>query len=742
MWGGLYGLSKIKVRGRWNPYKYKNQCGYTLERTLNLSDVAAALQKDEEQLEENVDYVQVYMPCEEKNGYAYIAPQVEGLTYPDWFGNKVKRKNENIKIYYQGEEGKEIEVFDRKWFQQGKIRTNMEDAELQINNFENFEINNLYADEGEVHIVNNIYEYQWKNCNVSLVLSSSNFNNLATDNDINLCYHNLDFNSNKRLLFLNRKVYNINYEGAQNPVQSFYLPVIKKSNDSYTIVYKLNGQVTQFTTPKTKQPTYTVDKRYTLRFFDNEGNPYVLLDLLTEPIIEKVINGTAICYNLTYVDTETHTYINLNQEPETAPVIRKYIIHYDDTTIADIEADNDMEPIIYEGMYSFDYEDLNGVLHPVTRLLNKPDYYITEEENWQWQSKIELHTTVSCSIIDYNGDEQIISQQIPLGLFYIVEDQNLDVSTISNFIDPMNNGLKDRKVFEKFENLIADRKFAIDVNKNIKSYNLSLLPEYSKTNITIYYNPKTMKPYEANDYYFKKANGTVLEKGNYAIIEKGEQYYKWTRTIAEPGVSLGQTVTLNKWNFPFNFKLVGETYIRNRYAEDYHYQIELDNCAILDNININLASAGEPTVVNIKMKALTNYNGDIGRLTIYKQKDKQVAEIPQQKKYLPLDVLERLEDLPISNLYEIKVLHPQINTIFCLDQDCAVPVITGQDYTYLRLVTPENEDWKDMFYEDYYEQIKDELEKEDLLIAKVDDEGIIRGFINDEELISTDFMNK
>lgn len=571
MWGGLYGLSKIKVRGRWNPYKYKNQCGYTLERTLNLSDVAAALQKDERQLEENVDYVKVYMPCEEENGYAYIAPQVEGLTYPDGSGNKVKRKGENIKLYYQDkkEKGKEIEVFDRKWFQQGKIRTNMEDAELQINNFENFEINNLYADEGEDYIVNNIYEYQWKNCNVSLVLSSSNFNNLATDNDINLCYHNLDFNNNKRLLFLTNS-----------------------------------------------------------------------------------------------------------------------------------------------------------------------------EEDWQWQSKIELHTTVSCSIIDYNGDEQIISQQIPLGLFYIIEDQNLDVSTISNFIDPMNNGLKDRKVFEKFENLIADRRFAIDVNKNIKSYNLSLLPEYNKTNITIYYNPKTMKPYEANDYYFKKANGTVLEKGNYAIIEKGEQYYKWTRTIAEPGVSLGQTVTLNKWNFPFNFKLVGETYIRDRYNDDYHYQIELDNCAILDNININLASAGEPTVVNIKMKALTNYNGDIGRLTIYKQKDKQIAEIPQQKKYLPLDVLERVEDLPISNLYEIKVLHPQINTIFCLDQDCAVPVVTGQDYTYLRLVTPENEDWEDMFYEDYYEQIKGELEKEDLLIAKVDDEGIIRGFVDNEELISTDFMNE
>jgi hypothetical protein len=40
------------------------------------------------------------MPCEEENGYAYIAPQVEGLTYNDGPGNKVKRKGENIKLYY------------------------------------------------------------------------------------------------------------------------------------------------------------------------------------------------------------------------------------------------------------------------------------------------------------------------------------------------------------------------------------------------------------------------------------------------------------------------------------------------------------------------------------------------------------------------------------------------------------------------------------------------------------------
>jgi hypothetical protein len=33
MWGGLYGLSKIKIRGKWNPYIYEDKNIYTIERT-------------------------------------------------------------------------------------------------------------------------------------------------------------------------------------------------------------------------------------------------------------------------------------------------------------------------------------------------------------------------------------------------------------------------------------------------------------------------------------------------------------------------------------------------------------------------------------------------------------------------------------------------------------------------------------------------------------------------------------
>jgi hypothetical protein len=57
------------------------------------------------------------------------------------------------------------------------------------------------------------------------------------------------------------------------------------------------------------------------------------------------------------------------------------------------------------------------------------------------------------------------------------------------------------------EECAAFQCFAIDVDKNIKSYNCSFLPEYKQKDLTVYYNPETNKPYEANDHYFTNKNG-------------------------------------------------------------------------------------------------------------------------------------------------------------------------------------------------------------------------------------------
>lgn len=570
MWGGLYGLSKIKIRGKWNPYIYENKNIYTIERT-----------EQKPKGTEGVDWVKVYVPCEEKVMYAYIKVSngdfkykaenqeeyIDGDKLKHFKGVTITKNNSPIKVKDQT-----INIYDRLYFSDlDKIGNNLVNAELQINDFENFETNLLnasYDNNGNKKIIiDNIHEYKWLSCNVSLIPESADFDNIAADDDVTICYHTLDNNSNKRILFEQK-----------------------------------------------------------------------------------------------------------------------------------------------------------------------------EEQKEKWLSYVDLYTTVSCKITDIHEEEKTLKAKVLLGTFYIVEDFNYNINTVSNFINPINSGIEDRKILDQFDDKIAEQRFAIDVDKNLKNYNFSLLPEYNKKKLTVFYNPNTMKPYEPNEYSYTKKDGTVIT-GNYAVIEKGELYYKWTREIADKGTIIGQSVTINKKNFPYNFKLIGETYIRDRYGEDIHYQIELYNCALLDNINLSLQAAGEATTVNIRMKALTSETGDIGRLTIYKDNLEKDLANNQQNKYSPMDYLERIEDLPINDKYNIVIMHPTSNQVFCLPLDCAIPIIDQQQWSYLRLVTPENDDYIGKTVDQYYNEIIEKLEKEDLIIAKVNNSNIIKGFVNESELANYEFVN-
>lgn len=544
MWGGLYGLSSAKIKGKWNPYIYEDKNIYKIARS---DTIPKGLTEDE--------YVEIYVPCEEKNMYAYIdiskgdfKYKTENLDeYTDeeikhFKGIAITKNNSPIDI-----KGQTINIYDRLYFSDS-IGNNLVNAELQINDFEKFENNLLNAsydnNDNKRIIIDNIHEYKWLSCNVSLIPEPVDFDNIITDDDVTICYHTLDNNSNKRFLFEQEK----------------------------------------------------------------------------------------------------------------------------------------------------------------------------EQGEKEWISYIDLYTTVSCKITDVNGDDCTLKKKVLLGTFYIVEDFNYNTDTVSKFINPINSGIEERKTIDNFQDYIAEKRFAIDVNKNLKNYNFSLLPEYTNKQLTVFYNPTTMKPYEPNEYTFETENGVLL-RGNFTIIEKGQLYYKWTRMIAAPNSILGQSIKINKTNFPYNFKLVGETYIRDRYNEDSHYQIELYNCSIVDNINLVLQTDGSPTVVNIKMNALPNEVGDIGRLTIYQ---------PQPQ--------------PQIENYNIVILNPRPNTIFCLEQDCAVPLLEDQDWTYLRLVVPDDNKYINKTVSQYYNEIKNTLEKEDLLIAKVDKAGIIQGFVNEKELQQYNFV--
>ena len=775
MWGGLYGLSKAKIKGRWNPYIYDNDKSYDLVRTVNWKEAIKDLfnldsePKDEEKnkyvdengdligWEKNIDYIRCYIPCEEKIGYAYIRinPHHIFVDANNIETKLLKRNGYPVKINYLNKDKQELTIYDRDWFA-NYLRNNLQRVELQVNNFEKFENNIVYAEEYE-------WEDSWRDkpgyVTDTFIDTLNNIKNWIPNGDVSHLVEDMARDG-------------INIIGRQYPSQEYinenwkyyfryyypspnggYFVCLIFTNQSILEYNTVNGN-TIITGINGKNLTSgdVVLEGFTY-FFEQRGSGPIHFEPINVNIDFKMHVIQWMLPELSTNDVLADTNINWTVNGETitehqVPLDNINEYKWNNCDVSLLSSSNSFNNIAVA-------DNLNICYHTLDFNSNKRFLFYNNERE-KWQEDIDLSTKVELRVTNIDGDECTLTKDIPLGIFYIVEDENYVVPQASNFINPIDTAIENRRIMESTEMLNAKKQFAINVDKNLKSFNYSQLPEYNKTPLTIFYNPNTMKPYEPNEYALYKENGEKIE-GNFKIFKQGENYIKWTRRIASAGTAIGQTITFNKHNFPYNFKLVGETYIRDRYGEDMHYQIELYNCAILDSISLNLAATGESNTVNIKMKALTDSCGDVGRLTIYNY-NKNNYEIninnyditkldedfvEQQKIYATFDILEQLPNILVSDEFKIKILHPKTNTIFCLDQDCQVPIVPEvpiTNTTYLRLVTPIGEDWKDMDYEEYYNSIKNKLQKEDLLIAKIDGRNRIQGFVNSEDLENIEFL--
>jgi len=153
--------------------------------------------------------------------------------------------------------------------------------------------------------------------------------------------------------------------------------------------------------------------------------------------------------------------------------------------------------------------------------------------------------------------------RVPLGRFYIVADWNFGGDTPYDLIHPIESGMENVPVLDRMEKCKATQTFAIDANKNLAMANYRYMQEYAEAPLTVFIDPKTMKPYEPNSGSFTRQNGDVIT-GNLRIIKQYEIYYKWTRTIAPPYTTLGHRIIVDAEHFPGTYRIVGETYCRSR----------------------------------------------------------------------------------------------------------------------------------------------------------------------------------
>lgn len=207
--------------------------------------------------------------------------------------------------------------------------------------------------------------------------------------------------------------------------------------------------------------------------------------------------------------------------------------------------------------------------------------------------------------------------RVPLGRFYIVADWNFGGDTPYDLIHPIKSGIENVHVLDRMEKCKASQTFAIDANKNLAMANYRYMQEYSEAPLTVYIDPKTMKPYEPNSGSFTRQNGDVIT-GNLRIIKQYEVYYKWTRTIAPPYTALGHRIIVDAQHFPGAYRIVGETFARGRAdGKDQRYQFEIPLAKLSPETNLTLQADGDPTTFTMNFKVLRRDDGVMMKLTQY-----------------------------------------------------------------------------------------------------------------------------
>lgn len=133
----------------------------------------------------------------------------------------------------------------------------------------------------------------------------------------------------------------------------------------------------------------------------------------------------------------------------------------------------------------------------------------------------------------------------------------------------------------------------------------------------------------------------TLKNPNIFKIKKGTVYYKWTRTVDNSDnlfTSIGTDLKIDIDTFPDEYKIVGETYIREqKTGKDQRYQFVIKRAEISPSTNIELKADGNPTTFSMDINVLMPKDKIMLELRQFDvEEDKQQGGfkiVPQSKKY-------------------------------------------------------------------------------------------------------------
>lgn len=201
--------------------------------------------------------------------------------------------------------------------------------------------------------------------------------------------------------------------------------------------------------------------------------------------------------------------------------------------------------------------------------------------------------------------------------YFVMNPETTNFPSAQDVIYQINHALENVYLLDRMEKCIATKTFAIRTDVNTQQGNYRYLEKYSQCELAVYIDPRTMEPYESNATSFTRASGAVIT-GDLRIIKQNEIYYKWTRSKAQENTSLGSRVTVDATHFPGTYRLVGETYSRNRKTnKDMRFQFEIPLCKMGTENSFSFEAEGDPTTFTMSLKVLRRFDGVMMKLTQY-----------------------------------------------------------------------------------------------------------------------------
>lgn len=229
------------------------------------------------------------------------------------------------------------------------------------------------------------------------------------------------------------------------------------------------------------------------------------------------------------------------------------------------------------------------------------------------------------------------------------------------------------EVIDRMEKCIVKDRKGLEISTKKQKENLLRYYKDDKTSsYTIFYDAKTMLPLlQVNDVGKVLGwdgdkdddNDGILEETDKFRIKIGTVYYKWTRTVkykeSEDDGILGRTLVIDAETFPDDYKIVGETYIREqKTGKDQRYQFVIHRANVSSDTSITLQADGDPTTFSMQIDVLTPPNDIQMELKQYNVEDDLLEGgtriVPQRSKYTytptNIDMVESI-NVPNNEIY-------------------------------------------------------------------------------------------